>query len=69
MTEIIEESVKIKEFSEDGIESKNKSELELKSELKTDAEIESKSELKTDVEIESARGSPKGTNRNYYRYR
>ena len=49
----IEESVKIKEFSEDGIESKNKSELELKSELKTDAEIESKSELKTDAEIES----------------
>ena len=44
----IEESVKIKEFSEDGIESKNKSELELKSGLKTDAEIESKSELKTD---------------------
>ena len=39
--------------SEDGIESKNKSELELKSELKTDAEIESKSELKTDAEIES----------------
>ena len=36
----IEESVKIKEFSEDSIESKNKSELELKSELKTDAEIE-----------------------------
>ena len=49
----IEESVKIKEFSEDGIESKNKSELELKSELKTDSEIESKSELKTDAEIES----------------
>ena len=49
----IEESVKIKEFSEDGIESKNKSELELKSGLKTDAEIESKSELKTDAEIES----------------
>ena len=49
----IEESVKIKEFSEDGIESKNKSELELKSELKTDAEIESKSELKTDAELES----------------
>ena len=49
----IEESVKIKEFSEDSIESKNKSELELKSELKTDAEIESKSELKTDAEIES----------------
>ena len=49
----IEESVKIKEFSEDGIESKNKSELELKSELKTDSEIESKSELKTDSEIES----------------
>ena len=49
----IEESVKIKEFSEDGIESKNKSELELKSELKTDAEIESKSELKTDAEMES----------------
>ena len=48
----IEESVKIKEFSEDGIESKNKSELELKSELKTDAEIESKSELKIDSEIE-----------------
>ena len=48
----IEESVKIKEFSEDGIESKNKSELELKSELKTDAEIESKTELKTDSEIE-----------------
>ena len=47
----IEESVKIKEFSEDGIESKNKSELELKSELKTDAEIESKSELKIDYEI------------------
>ena len=40
----IEESVKIKEFSEDGIESKNKSELELKSELKTDSEIESKTE-------------------------
>ena len=49
----IEESVKIKEFSEDGIESKNKSELELKSELKTDAEMESKSELKTDAEMES----------------
>lgn len=49
----IEESVKIKEFSEDSIESKNKSELELKSELKTDSEIESKSELKTDAEIES----------------
>ena len=49
----IEESVKIKEFSEDGIKSKNKSELELKSELKTDSEIESKSELKTDSEIES----------------
>ena len=49
----IEESVKIKEFSEDGIESKNKSELESKSELKTDSEIESKSELKTDAEIES----------------
>ena len=49
----IEESVKIKEFSEDGIESKNKSELELKSELKTDSEIESKSELKTDSEMES----------------
>ena len=49
----IEESVKIKEFSEDGIESKNKSELELKSELKTDAEIELKSELKTDAEMES----------------
>ena len=49
----IEESVKIKEFSEDGIESKNKSELELKSELETDSEIESKSELKTDAEMES----------------
>ena len=49
----IEESVKIKEFSEDSIESKNKSELELKSELKTDAEMESKSELKTDAEMES----------------
>lgn len=49
----IEESVKIKEFSEDSIESKNKSELELKSELKTDSEIESKSELKTDAEMES----------------
>ena len=49
----IEESVKIKEFSEDGIESKNKSELEQKSELKTDSEIESKTELKTDSEIES----------------
>ena len=49
----IEESVKIKEFSEDGIESKNKSEIESKSELKTDAEIESKSELKTDAEMES----------------
>ena len=49
----IEESVKIKEFSENGIESKNKSELELKSELKTDSEIESKTELKTDFEIES----------------
>ena len=49
----IEESVKIKEFSEDGIESKNKSELESKSELKTDSEIESKSELKTDAEMES----------------
>ena len=49
----IEESVKIKEFSEDGIGSKNKSELELKSELKTVSEIESKSELKTDSEIES----------------
>lgn len=49
----IEESVKIKEFSEDGIESKNKSELEQKSELKTDSEIESKTELKTDAEMES----------------
>ena len=49
----IEESVKIKEFSEDGIESKNKSELELKSELKTDSELESKLELKTDAEMES----------------
>ena len=49
----IEESVKIKEFSENGIESKNKSELELKSELKTDSEIESKLELKTDAEMES----------------
>ena len=49
----IEESVKIKEFSEDGIESKNKSELEQKSELKTDSELESKTELKTDSEIES----------------
>ena len=49
----IEESVKIKEFSEDSIESKNKSELELKSELKTDAELESKTELKTDFELES----------------
>ena len=49
----IEESVKIKEFSENGIESKNKSELELKSELKTDSELESKSELKTDAEMES----------------
>lgn len=49
----IEESVKIKEFSEDSIESKNKSELELKSELKTDAELESKTELKTDAEMES----------------
>ena len=49
----IEESVKIKEFSEDSIESKNKSELELKSELKTDSEIESKLELKTDAEMES----------------
>ena len=49
----IEESVKIKEFSEDGIESKNKSELELKSELKTDSELESKTELKTDSELES----------------
>lgn len=49
----IEESVKIKEFSENGIESKNKSELELKSELKTDSEIESKTELKTDAEMES----------------
>ena len=48
----IEESVKIKEFSEDGIESKNKSELEQKSELKTDSEIESKAELKIDSEIE-----------------
>ena len=48
----IEESVKIKEFSEDGIESKNKSEIESKSELKTDAEMESKSELKIDSEIE-----------------
>ena len=48
----IEESVKIKEFSEDSIESKNKSELELKSELKTDAELESKTELKIDSEIE-----------------
>ena len=48
----IEESVKIKEFSEDSIELKNKSELELKSELKTDAEMESKSELKIDSEIE-----------------
>ena len=48
----IEESVKIKEFSEDGIESKNKSELELKSELKTDSELESKTELKIDSEIE-----------------
>ena len=49
----IEESVKIKEFSEDGIESKNKSELEQKSELKTDFELESKTELKTDSELES----------------
>ena len=49
----IEESVKIKEFSEDSIESKNKSELELKSELKKDAELESKTELKTDFELES----------------
>ena len=49
----IEESVKIKEFSEDGIESKNKSELEQKSELKTDSELESKTELKTDSELES----------------
>ena len=49
----IEESVKIKEFSEDGIESKNKSELEQKSELKTDSELESKTELKTDAEMES----------------
>ena len=49
----IEESVKIKEFSEDGIESKNKSELELKSELKTDSGLESKTELKTDAEMES----------------
>lgn len=48
----IEESVKIKEFSENGIESKNKSELELKSELKTNSELESKSELKIDSEIE-----------------
>ena len=49
----IEESVKIKEFSEDSIESKNKSELEQKSELKTDSELESKTELKTDSELES----------------
>ena len=49
----IEESVKIKEFSEDGIESKNKSELEQKSELKTDSELESKTELKTNSELES----------------
>ena len=49
----IEESVKIKEFSENGIESKNKSELEQKSELKTDSELESKTELKTDSELES----------------
>ena len=49
----IEESVKIKEFSEDGIESKNKSELEQKSELKTDSELESKTELNTDSELES----------------
>ena len=49
----IEESVKIKEFSEDGIESKNKSGLEQKSELKTDSELESKTELKTDAEMES----------------
>ena len=49
----IEESVKIKEFSEDGIESKNKSELEQKSELKTDSELESKTELKSDSELES----------------
>ena len=49
----IEESVKIKEFSEDGIESKNKSELEQKSELKTDSELESKTEFKTDAEMES----------------
>ena len=49
----IEESVKIKEFSEDGIESKNKSGLEQKSELKTDSELESKTELKTDSELES----------------
>ena len=49
----IEESVKIKEFSEDGIESKNKSELEQKSELKTDSELESKTELKTDSALES----------------
>ena len=49
----IEESVKIKEFSEDSIESKNKSELESKTELKTDFELESKTELKTDAEMES----------------
>ena len=56
----IEESVKIKEFSEDGIESKNKSELELKSELKTDSEMESKSELKADAELES-KSEPEAT--------
>ena len=54
----IEESVKIKEFSEDAeIESKSElktdAEMESKSELKTDSEIESKSELKTDAEMES----------------
>lgn len=49
----IEESVKIKEFSEDGIESKNKSELELKSELKTDAEIEPQIKIEAETEPEA----------------
>ena len=49
----IEESVKIKEFSEDGIESKNKSELELKSELKIDSEIEPQIKIEAETEPEA----------------
>lgn len=49
----IEESVKIKEFSEDGIESKNKSELEQKSELKIDSEIEPQIKIEAETEPEA----------------